>query len=615
MKKIGVVFTCLLLVATMLTSCKTNTNNPSESPTDKEFEYVEPTEKPKDELPNIKFDKDDKTVYVLEAGRMNDTDATAAVALQGIVNRYGPNIFIIPGNGRSVWSQIKTQKKRLVEDAFAKEKLDEFPNVEEYWMDHFTKEYGFKFEKIKIDQAFEIFKPALKGVVLYDEKVAKPIAFTMAGVLDAIPMTSKVLEKHDPLKDLDVLYNTEGQFKDKYEAHEWAINEFLDKTTKDFASSMFSEPEGATVQNDYAVMNKAFTFQLNFLSKDNLNHATDDEKKTYDRNAEPLVDKIFEHLNPYSFIWGWGEGGENAIASRCAMKGMSLLCANTPNGSFLAAVEPKNVEVSKQNEVNKDDVQVENKMYIAFMTNEGDTYKYAYSMGNFAAWQEDARGSLPVNWGVDPLVFDLFPSIRDFYYSSKSENDYFFAATSGYGYLHPNFLNPDYAMGYADMVGFKLQKYNLRYIDIWWMNGMKDKDGKDISWEWYKKIKADGLTFWDGRNNTTFEAGPVINSQLYYPLEEITSKSNPDNACNVLAQVLIDAQKKLDQNKPFLCVFYGGDPASFAKVLKQLPEDKFEAVTLSKLFAIAEKVGEPLTSNKAQYNITTDATANFSPMR
>lgn len=76
------------------------------------------------------------------------------------------------------------------------------------------------------------------------------------------------------------------------------------------------------------------------------------------------------------------------------------------------------------------------KQYVVFMSNEGDTPKNAYSFraGN---WLNPLRGSIPVAWGVSPIIAEEFPGLWDYYVNTANSTDSFFGATGGVGYTHP----------------------------------------------------------------------------------------------------------------------------------------------------------------------------------
>ena len=44
-----------------------------------------------------------------------------------------------------------------------------------------------------------------------------------------------------------------------------------------------------------------------------------------------------------------------------------------------------------------------------------------------------ARGSVPIAWGVNPLIAEVAPGLLEFYGATASANDTFFAATAGAG--------------------------------------------------------------------------------------------------------------------------------------------------------------------------------------
>jgi hypothetical protein len=76
------------------------------------------------------------------------------------------------------------------------------------------------------------------------------------------------------------------------------------------------------------------------------------------------------------------------------------------------------------------------KVYIIFQTGAGDTATNAIA-GINGMWHQPERGSVPLSWGVDPLVGHMFPAIWEFYATTATKNDTFFAETAGAGYAWP----------------------------------------------------------------------------------------------------------------------------------------------------------------------------------
>ena len=149
---------------------------------------------------------------------------------------------------------------------------------------------------------------------------------------------------------------TAFNFKNRKEAHRWAIDKYLDQTSKDYAYSYWQH-ERNLYTIDYAVAHKTFAFLLSFAS------AKNPQGGTYDQEEADMLDEIFAHLNPGSIILGWGESEEYIIQARCGEGGHALICTNvSPNLSFHAAI-PTNIKSLKQKrQLDENSVTVENKI-------------------------------------------------------------------------------------------------------------------------------------------------------------------------------------------------------------------------------------------------------------
>lgn len=80
--------------------------------------------------------------------------------------------------------------------------------------------------------------------------------------------------------------------------------------------------------------------------------------------------------------------------------------------------------------------QLENKMYVTFTMSDGDNVQYDQRRLRYL-WDDPARGSVPINWTISPLLLDAAPSIMDHYMRTATENDLFMAGPSGPGYAYP----------------------------------------------------------------------------------------------------------------------------------------------------------------------------------
>lgn len=86
---------------------------------------------------------------------------------------------------------------------------------------------------------------------------------------------------------------------------------------------------------------------------------------------------------------------------------------------------------------NEEEVETENNVhYVCFMLTDGDNVAYdLWSM--YDIFSSPLRGTFPVGYTISPSLYDLAPSVLNWYYKNKSNNDYFMCGPSGIGYTYP----------------------------------------------------------------------------------------------------------------------------------------------------------------------------------
>ena len=67
---------------------------------------------------------------------------------------------------------------------------------------------------------------------------------------------------------------------------------------------------------------------------------------------------------------------------------------------------------------------------------EGDNLQYIQRAMR-RIWGDPARGSVPLNWGISPMLLDAAPAMLRYYQQTASANDQFVAGPSGAGYINP----------------------------------------------------------------------------------------------------------------------------------------------------------------------------------
>lgn len=532
-------------------------------------------------------------VYTVDISILNEEETAAILSLQGLVNREKPQILVLPkdkgGFGGRGYKFQDTNMQRDGLAALSQETLDKYASLEDVWEEYYSQEYRYTFEPINFEEAFSTFASFYRGSVKYGGIHAAAgiaIATTICGVSDAIPVTQGLIDKYSVLKALPVITDlTSFHFKNRKEAHRWAIDEYLDRTSKDYAYSYWQH-ERNFYTIDYAVAHKLFSFLLSFASEKN------PQGGVYDKEEADMLDEIFAHLNPGSIILGWGESEEYIIQARCGEGGHALICTNvSPNLSFHAAVPADITQLKQKRQLNEEQVNVENKIYISFSINEGDTYKSVGNLMMDGAWLHEKRGQIAFNWPTNPKILQMLPGLAQYYYNSMTENDYFTVPTSGIGYFDATYSTEEARALYAAKSKEAAAYADQHYIDVWW-NGFQGND------KWIQSMGMKGYTSWTDKQQVWyFSAIPRIESELYYDLYYPPTQRKASNMATY-----IKTQTESITDRPWFVHVYACDPTFAAEVMRNLPADRFQAVCMDEFFALAIKAKSKVQGRKIMKN-------------
>src|SRR5262249_29333819 len=80
---------------------------------------------------------------------------------------------------------------------------------------------------------------------------------------------------------------------------------------------------------------------------------------------------------------------------------------------------------------------LESKIYLTLTFSEGDNLQYMQHRLR-RLWDDPARGQISLNWSVNPLAWEIAPTILNYYLRTRTANDTFIAGPSGAGYMSPD---------------------------------------------------------------------------------------------------------------------------------------------------------------------------------
>ena len=220
------------------------------------------------------------TVYELNVETFRHDQLVAATAVQGLANRDAPRIFLQTVDAD--W-MVTFKHKDFVH---APETLNKYRSVDDAWKDFYATKHGLNFEPLpSLDALAQKVGPLLRGVVLYDPQRPGelPVAVTLAGLRDAVPVTEALRRECPALAALPVVEDLRGRFKDRIAAHRRALENLLTQCSRDGA---FSYTGGIDAMSfDIAVARKMFVYQLDHLTPERRARIPSSELNS--RNATP----------------------------------------------------------------------------------------------------------------------------------------------------------------------------------------------------------------------------------------------------------------------------------------------------------------------------------------
>ncbi len=242
--------------------------------------------------------------------------------------------------------------------------------------------------------------------------------------------------------DVPVKRDLRGMFKDSVAAYDWALREVMPRCDRRFAHSCDGQCEGFASGGgpipgfDWQTLHRGFVFNLTCAPTRMDSYGTSKVGGSPEQAA--MYVRILDALQPPCMISGYGEP-EGYWCDLLSRRGHFSMHAYD-NWSFHTKVPPAHQVCKQQIDLTPETVKPEpNKYYVCFMTSEGDTMKGPIPFF-YGSWWDKARGSVPVNWGINPLMGQYFPAMLQYYYDSATPDDYFFAGCSGAGYVYPDVM-------------------------------------------------------------------------------------------------------------------------------------------------------------------------------
>ncbi len=349
-------------------------------------------------------------IYVISGdGSFQD----AIPALQGIVNRGTPQIFLV------------------------------YQSIDNQWLSIMQRDYGISYQTISIHDYFQKFASYVTSsgnVKIVEYAAGNTMQFnmarTIAGVDDALPMSSNEISSFQsvtglstsPVANIISICSSIGCGSDGVAAFTWLWSNYGSKTTRDFIALA---PNGRVQITDYYMEWKAFVWSLNANGRLSVAQSA----------LAKLILKAYSSGAP--MIGFFGLGGEvPTIALLSAGGHMTQTGEAAEDYSVLNGLpiltdltQPASPAVSFDSA----------KHYVMWVYSQGDASTYVYDSNyNYFMQKDSSTGKLysseiPMVWQLNGEEAQINPPMTRLWYSSLPSNGYqtLIGAPSGGGYSQP----------------------------------------------------------------------------------------------------------------------------------------------------------------------------------
>jgi hypothetical protein len=475
------------------------------------------------------------------------------LSLQGLANRNAPQIYLqYPANWQ--WEIAGP----LIDYLAERHEID--------WQ---------RYESGDLEAALRDFGSAAKGTVIWDKDVRSSliVAYTISGVEDLLVINEDQIElaaKHG----LDTVIDLRGQFtgQDDAEIYQWAFDEYYDRCSRDFYVVLGGE-YGKIMKPgiaDFGVQQRAFFSDLSANPK-------------HPRQLA-LLNRVLAGQNPASVVLGWHSYGKDTEGQHTTLTGNYGLkmegLHNLPNVSFTSQIPlTPDFEYSNNHTIEPDaELVAEDKVYIAALATD--------SMG-IGAWTKPGRGRIPYGWQVLMNWSWMNPPALQYFFESKTPNDYFVAGLSGPGYMYPKSIPVEKFPGLMADARPLMEKLDLRIMEIMdYSEGNRHVGNTDLTEEYvdlYYEAFPDVLGFINGYGTArTFDLRdgvPMISYDYYLGVYRPTEEAAAD----------LEELIRLNPQRPYFLLMHVRERTTIEQVANILDNlnDDVEVVPLDRFMKLA----------------------------
>ena len=407
-------------------------------------------------------------ISVVNVSAMDYPMRLCAAALQGLLNRRGTRVFLDYG----IYDDPAARRTNEVflDDALWYSKYRSLLGYQDRRnMDYYNSAHRLQFQGNTLEQLITENLGSLNGYIIWDVDFDDTVnlALMLCAQQDLLPVTLE-MEPWAQQLGLHRMDDLTGCWQDRVEMYRWAHENLAPFCTPGVMANIepgWQRPEFV----DYLVQQKIFITNLNssrkglgskllmllafgpaWLREVLFALRSDGLLRRFAlalmgwQDAEVKLSNTIQRMlktAAYPTIFGWHTRRDDELSFmlQLSANGLRLVPSHIAgNYSFHSRVKPLGFTppaLHPARDLDPDGV------YLTFTLSDGDQLMMMNTaeLGN---WNSPARGKVPFNWEVQPLLVELAPSLLERYQRTASPQDCLIAGPSGAGYVVPP-LMPD----------------------------------------------------------------------------------------------------------------------------------------------------------------------------
>ncbi|WP_126628220.1 GxGYxYP domain-containing protein [Dictyobacter alpinus] len=295
-----------------------------------------------------------------------------------------------------------------------------------------------------------------KGLIVYDPALPDTInvATTMAGLQDGLCVSPALAEMLQTKLGLPLLTDLRRYgWRNRLQAYQWAQEHLQPLCSTHVIAGL--DPGAFCGLRSFLVACRAFIYWL-----DSRKYLPASNAKISERS---LFKRILSFYPVGSVHMGWVVHEQSAV-SMASHIGMTVVASDYAlNMEVWSAMQtertprpPRKVERIQPHK---------EKIYLSLTMSDGDNIQYCQHRLR-QLWQDPARGSLPLGWGLPPVLLQAAPAMADYYLRTATENDEIMAGPSGLGYIYPSCWPKSHIEPFVQQTGSLMQDFGMTTLDI-----------------------------------------------------------------------------------------------------------------------------------------------------